>query len=359
MIKKHLVIDSRMIQHSGIGVYLKNTIPYLNNVFVITLIGNYHLLQKLGFTVDKGYKVIDANIKIYSLKEQWNLPLLIPKCDIFWSPHFNIPLLPIKATHKFLTICDAFHWANYDTLSLLQKMYTNTVGYFIKRNWASKTFTISEFSKAEIIKYIGIPKERIEIVYCAVDSQFNGNYVRKNIQDKYLLFVGNVKPHKNLLNALIAFNSIKDKYPDYKFYIVGKKDGFITGQFDELSKYIEDLAERVYFTGYVDDKDLKNYYSNASLFIFPSKYEGFGLPPLEAMTFNIPVVCSNAASLPEVCGDAVLYFNPNNYVDIADKIMQVIDHKWKPDLNKYKAQLSKFNWEDVAQMHIDCFNEVK
>lgn len=356
MKKKHIVIDSRMIEHSGIGTYLRNIIPYLSNNFSITLLGNISTLEALGFTAEKGFNIIETNISIYTLAEQRIIPKLIPICDIFWSPHFNIPLLPIKATHKFLTICDAFHWANYDTLSLLQKIYTNTVGYFIKRNWASKTFTISEFSKAEIIKYIGIPKERIEIVYCAVDSQFNGNYVKKNIQDKYLLFVGNVKPHKNLLNALIAFNSIKDKYPDYKFYIVGKKDGFITGQFDELSLYIENLAERVYFTGYVDDQDLKNYYANASLFIFPSKYEGFGLPPLEAMTFNIPIVCSNAASLPEVCGDAVLYFDPNDFEDIADKIMQVIDHKWEPDLNKYQAQLSKFSWESVAMKHINQFN---
>jgi len=345
-----------MIQHSGIGVYLKNIIPYLNNEFAITLIGNYHLLQELGFTVNKGYKIIDANIKIYSLGEQWNLPLLIPKCDIFWSPHFNIPFLPIKANKKFLTIHDAYQWMSYENLPISQKIYTKIIGYFIKNNWANKIFTVSEFSKLELIKYLKVEKEKIEIVYGGVDSNFNQNYTYKKIPEKYLLFVGNVKPHKNLLNALIAFDSVRDKYSDYKFYIVGKKEGFITGNMDELKSYIQKLGDNVYFTGYVNDEELKNYYANANLFIFPSKYEGFGLPPLEAMKFNIPIICSNAASLPEVCGDAVLYFDPNEYEDIADKIMQVIDHKWKPDLNKYQAQLSKFNWESVAMKHINQFN---
>jgi glycosyltransferase involved in cell wall biosynthesis len=359
MVKKHLVIDSRMIEHSGIGVYLKNIIPYLSTNFSITLLGNHLVLEKFGFTQDKGFTIVEANIAIYSLKEQWVLPFLIPSCDIYWSPHFNIPLLPIKAVHKFLTICDAFHWAHYQDLSISQKIYTKVIGFFVRNKWAKKIFTLSEFSKSELTKYLQLVEDDIKIVGCAVDDAFNSNYTYHKITDEYLLFVGNVKPHKNLLNALIAFDAIKDIYPRYKFYIVGKKDGFITGSIDELSSFIEKLGDRIFFTGYVQDRELKNYYANASLFIFPSKYEGFGLPPLEAMKFNIPIVCSDAASLPEVCGDAVLYFDPYNTEDIAKKVSIVIENLWTMDITKYKKQIEKFNWKLVADVHLEQFNNIK
>lgn len=352
MKKKHLVIDARMLQHSGIGTYLQNVIPYLKYDFKITLIGNKDLILK--YDLDNIGEIVEFNEPIFSIAEQLNLPFIIPVCDIFWTPHFNVPFFIIRASKRFTTICDGYYFAHFDTFSFVQKIYTKLMVW--RAITSSKfIFTLSKFSKSELIKFTDCKDEKLLIVSCGLAENYNSGYQFQRIEQKYILYVGNVKPHKNLRNALIAFKKIVKEFPAYKFYIVGKREGFIT-QDDNLADLILELNEAVFFTGYVDDGTLKNYYANASIFLFPSKYEGFGLPPLEAMAFNIPIVSSNAASIPEVGGDAILYFDPNSPDEMVSQIKKVIKQEWKPNLELYKKQIEKFNWKDVAQKHIDSFS---
>jgi len=360
--KKKLTIDFRMHNASGIGTYIKNIVPFLINRFDITLLGSGAEIQKYEWADE--VNVIDCILKIYSIKEQLELPIKIPRCDVFWSPHYNIPLLPIRAKKRVVTTHDVFHLAFYETLSLKQKLYAK----FVINQAVSRSdliLTVSQFSAEEIRKYTNTNKS-IEVVYNAID--FNKFKVIDDkskldfVKDKYelpnefLLFVGNVKPHKNLKNLLLAIKDI-----DIELVIVGKKDGFITGD-NEVSTLIKkcNLDNRVFFTGYVDDEDIPVIYNLSKLFIFPSLYEGFGIPPLEAQACGCPVVCSNSASLPEVCRDSVIYFNPFDIEDIKEKIEFVMyNENLQNELrNKGFENVKRFSWEESAKKIIEIIERI-
>ena len=162
----------------------------------------------------------------------------------------------------------------------------------------------------------------------------------------------------NLKNLLLALDHNKD----FNLVIVGKKEGFITGD-NEITYLIQNssfLQNRVYFTGYVADEEIPVIYNLASLFVFPSLYEGFGFPPLEAMATGTPVVASNAASIPEVCGDAALYFNPLNIENIAENILKVIqDNELKNTLiHKGFDQVAEYSGEKSANKLINVINKM-
>lgn len=359
-----LTIDFRMHKASGIGTYIKNIVPFLINKFEITLLGNSTEINQYNWA--NKVKIVECNSKIYSIKEQFELFKKIQRCDVFWSPHYNIPLLPIKAKKRLVTIHDVFHLAFYDDLSFKQKLYAKAViNQAVSRS--DKILTVSKFSVDEIKKYTNT-KQNIEIVYNAIDFDkfkvIDDKSKLDLIEDKYklpsefLLFVGNVKPHKNIKKLLFALKDI-----DTNLVIVGKKDGFITGD-DNISSLIKEcnLDNRVFFTGYVDDEDIPVIYNLAKLFIFPSLYEGFGIPPLEAQACGCPVVCSNVASLPEVGGaDSVVYCNPYSVEDIKEKIEIVLNNKDLQNELRQKGfeNIKRFSWEESAKKIIEVIERLK
>jgi glycosyltransferase involved in cell wall biosynthesis len=167
------------------------------------------------------------------------------------------------------------------------------ISKFIVKSFTAKIFTVSRFSLERLQYYLNLTTDKFKVVYNGVSEDFHEMEDELFINDPYVLFVGNVKPHKNIITALRAFQKISEHYPRLKLYIVGKKDGFITPD-NNLVNIVEELGERVVFTGLVSLNELKNYYSKAQLFVFPSFYEGFGLPLLEAMIYKIPIISSNA-----------------------------------------------------------------
>ena len=355
--KKKLIVDFRMHNASGIGTYIKNIIPYLVDSFDIILLGNKEEIKKYNFAHKTN--IIECFSSIYSIKEQIELFNKIPECEFFWSPHYNIPLLPIKAKKRIVTIHDVYHLAFYDTLSFKQKLYAKfMINQAVKKS--DIILTVSEFSKNEIEKYTHTNKD-INIVYNAIDfnkfKKINSLVALKNVREKYnlphkfILFVGNVKPHKNLKNLLLAIKDV-----DTSLVIVGKKDGFITGD-NEISNIIENynLKKKVFFTGYIEDEDIAFIYNLAHLFVFPSLYEGFGIPPLEAQACGCPVIVSNVASLPEVCGDSALYCNPYSVEDIREKIEILLNNeKLREDLIKKGFEnIKRFSWEKSARKIIN------
>lgn len=340
-----------MINNSGIGTYLRNVLPYLSKKFDVVLLGDPNALIKLGT-----YKIIPFDAPIFSIKEQVLLPFIIPTCSLFWTPHYNVPFLPIRAKNRVVTLHDAYYHSFYDTLSFSQKVYVSIAGW-ISKKFSFKIITVSSFSKNELVKYLHCESDIIEVVYNGVAENFDKEFEYKHIKDDYILFVGNVKPHKNLKNALLAFSIFLETHPNYKFYIVGRKEGFITGE-DGITDLIEGFKDSIIFTGYVSIEDLKNYYKNANVFFFPSKYEGFGIPILEAMKFKIPIVSSNVASLPEVGGNSVLYCDPYSVENMAKTLCMAVNEEWVPNYELYEEQLKKFTWEQVADKHIQIFNEI-
>ncbi|WP_108212928.1 glycosyltransferase family 4 protein [Pontibacter mucosus] len=355
---KKLVVDARMINASGIGTVLQNLLPYLKPLFKLTLLGNPEELKKYEWAAD--LKVIRFNKPIYSVGEQLALPLLVPHCDFFLSPHFNVPMLPVKAKKRVVLIHDLFHLAA-NNISSVHKLYAKAL-LQSAINRSDSIVTISEFSLSEMRRLLKTGSKTIHkislgvdksVFYKRQDSSLEAKVIQKyNIPSNYILFVGNVKPHKNLRNLIIAFQKIDfSRFTDLKLVIVGKKEGFITGDITLLHLIKElGLQDRVLFTGFVDSEHLPLIYNLATLFVFPSLYEGFGLPPLEAMATGCPTVVSAAASIPEVCQDASLYFDGTNPEDIASTInLALQDNDLRETLILKGHQLvDQYTWKNSA-----------
>ena len=360
-----VVIDFRMHQSSGIGTYIQQLVPFLVSEFEVSLLGNKQQIKRYSWADQ--VTVIEFNSAIYSIKEQFEFILKIPSCDVFWSPHFNVPIFPIRAKKKIVTIHDLFHLAFRQELSFIQSSYAYCLLFFATKT-SCRILTISTFSKSEIIKFFKGASPKIELIYCAVDySKFYldmnktlpPQVIKKySLPIEFILYVGNVKPHKNVVNLLLAVK----KLPNVNLVIVGKKEGFIINdnKVMQLIEQDEDLEKRVFFTGYIDNKEITSLYNLANVFVFPSLYEGFGLPPLEAQACGCPVISSNAASLSEVCGDSVLYCDPYDVDDIANKISTLLfDSDAQIKLRKKGFEnIKRFSWQESAQKIIEVIQTV-
>ncbi len=324
-----IAIDARMINHSGIGTYIKCVIRALLDDYELILITDQ---QK---TIHQPWlnkvKIVHSTAPIYSIKEQIKLPFEIPHCEIFLSPHYNIPLLPIRARKRIVIIHDVNHLVYYDQLSPIQKLYAKL---FLKRavNISDAVITVSNFSEGEIRKYIGKISNNINVLYFGVDETLMGkrdnpeemNRIKSkyNLPDNYILYVGSPKPHKNLITLLKAFTLLLADFPNQKIVVVGilKDQVMQTGFIESVTLTNNEIMANLIFTDYVADSELQLIYKQADFLVFPSFYEGFGLPPIEAMLNYCPVIASDAASIPEICGNAALYFDPNNEVELYEKI---------------------------------------
>lgn len=210
-----------------------------------------------------------------------------------------------------------------------------------------KVITVSNSSKKDIHQLLGIDLSKIEVIYNSISADFKNinNIKKKNMYGKYILAVSSLDPRKNFLNLIKAF--IEANLPNTKLVIVGSENKVFSNQ------NIKDLVynnKSIVFTGYVDDGELINLYRHALLFIYPSLYEGFGLPPLEAMACSCPTIVSKVASLPEVCGEASYYINPNNITSITEGIIKLAEsEKLRAELiNKGLKRVNLFNWEASA-----------
>ena len=365
---KKIAVDVRMIKSSGIGTYLQNMLPNLSENFRLVLLGNPEQIK--SFSWGKKAEIIKFTAPIYSLSEQLLLPFKIPGCDIFLSPHYNIPVFPVKAEKRAVIIHDVYHLAFYGRLTGLQKLYAK---FMIKSatERSDAVITVSSFSKSEILKYTDIDESKINVVYCGLDAEsfddnYKGNYgtikEKYKLPDKFFLFVSNIKPHKNLYNLLAAFKEILEKSERYKLVVVGEYKKLITADKDvfKLIDGSEKLKRNTVFTGYISRPELNALYRMAFALVFPSLYEGFGLPPLEAMICGCPVLASSAASVPEACGNAALYFDPYNIHDIKEKLELFMSD---PDLRnslimKGHENFKKFTWESFSENLKNVLNSI-
>jgi len=335
---KELCIDVRLAFNSGIGTYIRNLIAGLKNgPFKLRLIAHPETLPK--WPLLSQFDLILSSSPLYSIEEQIKLPFLIPRSDLFWSPHYNIPLLPIRAKKRMVTIHDVYHLAFKHKLSAAKKIYASCViSQAAKRS--DLIITVSEFSKLELIKYVGPSPEKIKVIHLGVD-QTHFSIKKESLPEKYLLYVGNLLPHKNVQGLLNALKYLKD--PNLKLVIVSKTTGA--------------PSERVIYLNDVENKDLPSLYQNAYALVHPSFYEGFGFTPLEAMSCGCPVIASKAASLPEVCGDAAIYIDPYSPESIARGIEEVAAVR---EVLKTKGfeRVKKFNWDKTVKEHIEAIEKI-
>jgi len=350
-----------MLHSSGIGTYLSNLVPLViaaNPEIKFNLMGKIKELNDHEWTQSKNILIIDCQVPILSIAEQYILPRQIPKStSLFWSPHYNLPLF--YRGKLIVTVHDTFHLSIPKLAGGIHKRLYAKIMLNAARIKADAILTVSNFTKRELTRLTGCKNEVIFPIHLGVaDSWYLKRQNASPHNRPYFLYVGNVKPHKNLGNLIDAFSLLLDKIP-HDLIIIGKKEGFITGDNSVISK-ATNMKGRVLFTGYVTESLLHQYVSHADIFLFPSFYEGFGLPPLEAMAAGCPVIVSKAASLPEVCGDAALFCNPYDSNDIAEKIEFLMnDSNLKERLRKTGIEHAKlFTWDKCAKETLTVIREV-
>jgi glycosyltransferase involved in cell wall biosynthesis len=341
-----------MMWASGVGTYIRNLVP---GILAARPKDQFYLLGRPG-EMERGdgfrrsnSRWIPASSRIYTIQEQWEMARLIPPdSDLFWSPFYNFPLF--WRGRLLVTVHDVFHLAMSHMAGGIHKRLYSRFMFNRLVQCANAIISVSQFSKNELIRWTRVNAEKIHPIHNGVEEYwFKVKRVKNPHPKPYLLFVGNVKPNKNLYRLLGAFARLKDRIP-HDLVIVGQKEGFLTGDKEVLEK-ARRMEGRIQFTGALDRERLAQYYVSANLLVFPSLYEGFGLPPVEAMACRVPIAVSNAASLPEICGDAAVYFDPLNEVDIADKIWSLVgSYQLRQKMIKKGLHRAKlFSWKKAIE----------
>jgi glycosyltransferase involved in cell wall biosynthesis len=324
-----------MLFSSGIGTYLQNIIPKISPFFDITL-----LLIKKDLSWDSSFKSILFNTPIYTAEEQLLYPLKIPHCDIFWSPHYNIPLLPIRAKKRAVTIHDICHLAHPSSFpKAKQKIASKVLQAAI--NKSDLIMTVSEFSKKEITSRLCYKNKLIHVVAGAANpAPISAAYL--DIQRPFLLYVGNEKRHKNASSLLEAFCLLPNLY---HLVMVTPKN------------FPKKYHPRIHYLHNLSTEELHFLYQTALALISPSLYEGFGLVPLEAMQNGCPAIVSNLASFPEVCKDAAFYINPYSISSISTGIQKVLENESlrKSLIKKGHERALCFSWDRSASLVKELF----
>jgi glycosyltransferase involved in cell wall biosynthesis len=353
-IQKKLCIDLRWIDASGVGTYIKGIMPgiveTLRDISIVGL-GDRSHLEEFSWSQAPNLQLVDCRAARYSLAEQIQLPLAIPSgTDLFFSPYYTIPLL--YRGRLAVTVHDMSHLVVAEIVSNLKKHFYAQTMYRALRKRASVIFTVSNFSKAELLRLTSGPNEdNILTTHLGIAPEwFTAAGLPAGHSGPYFVCVGNVKPYKNLGRLVEAFLRIRDRVP-HDLVIVGQSEGLITGESAKFFQRVREAGERIRLTGFVTHQELLSLVGHAKGLIMPSLYEGFGLPPLEAMAAGVPVAVARAASLPEVCGDAALYFAPLEIEDIADKLIAIAtDAELGKRLAENGLERSKrFTWQSCSQ----------
>lgn len=345
--KLKIIIDGRMIFNSGIGRYIQEVTSRICSTHSVSIFVNRHEVEKIQELNFKDKVTwISLKYKPFNPLEIIELYMKSINTDIYWSPHFSSPILH-KSKSLVSNIHDIFPITPLSTNSYLTKLYAY-LRLKLCLKLSDKVITISKFSKNEITKSLKSHNGKIEITYLGVNENYNVFNEQKIIgKEDYILYVGNLKPHKNLENLIKAIDFIRPK--SLKLKIIGKLGGFKTGTNTKLLNH-----PRIEILGEISEEDLKNHYKNAKAFIFPTKYEGFGLPILEAMKFNLPIAASSLEVFKELFADSLHYFNPNDPQNIGETISEMLKSNKKFN-TQYKGLLETYTWDKTANQTINIF----
>ena len=346
-----ITVDARMIGASGIGTYLSELLPRMvaaRPELSFALLGPSSVLDDLSWTDTANVRIIDLDVSIYSVNEQVVLPWRIPAgTDLLWSPHYNIPLA--WRGRLAVTVHDLAHLAVPEFVGgVHRRAYARFMFRQVSRR-ANAIITVSDFTATEFDRLVGSQGVKPEVVHNGVDrGWFEIPPSASPHARPYLLYVGNVKPHKNLGRLLEAFRLVASRI-QCDLLILGKNEGFLSGD-STVRAAAEQLAPRVQLLGALPQEQLMRYVSHAEALVLPSLYEGFGLPPLEAMACGCPAIVSNVASLPEVCGDAAVYFNPFEPASIAEAILRAQKEPGLRETLRCRGleRARRFTWESSA-----------
>lgn len=342
------VVNGRFLTQKASGVH-RYAFEICNELFDMGVDFHVAIPQEIQSDYKFKFKTVRCgSIKNGHLWEQISLPRYLKK--------IGSPLLlsftscgPLNYNNQIMTIHDLSHELYPEWFSSnYYRFYHFMLPRIARKSHA--VLTVSEFSKSEIVKLFHLPESKIHVVHSNVPFREKPSeeevlsYKRPESTEKYIIAVSNMDPRKNFINLIKAFNKIDDD--ELKLYIIGmKQKAFNTTEIERL------VNDRVILPGFVDDEKLKSMYQNAILSVYPSLYEGFGLPPLESMTFGCPVIVSDIDALREITEDAGLYVNPHDVDDIANKINLLLkDEDLQFQLRlKGLEQIKKYSWNKSAK----------
>jgi glycosyltransferase involved in cell wall biosynthesis len=343
-----ITIDARMFRASGIGTYLRALLPRTVALLPearFCLLGDRRALEAESFTGDARVECRELAAGVYSPGEQVSMPRVAPaETSVFWSPNVNVPL--VHPGRLLVTVHDAFYFdppAGVRT-RLDKRVYLGVLTQVLRRK-ASAVLCVSEFTRGALER-VGPWRCPLRVVPSGIEPDWFSIPSGERPRAKpYLLYLGNLKAHKNLPRTLVAFARIAARVP-HDFVLIG------AGNPAPLAAMLDPrIASRVHFLGSLDDAAVKRHVAHASGLVLASLYEGFGLPPLEAMALGVPVLVARAGSLPEVCGDAAIYCDPYSVDAIAEGLERLLrDTALRARLSREgPLHARRFVWEDSAR----------
>ena len=368
-------IDIRRAGGFGVGTYTKNLVRSLARVgpgHDFVLIGRREHLQHLG--------ELPANFSFEPYEGRYDAPrshltygfaLRRLGLDTLHVPHRWVPLSTPRPYVATLHDLNNILFPTAEGSKLKENLSNSALRLGLKR--AAKVITVSNATKQDAVKRLGLSESNLEVVYDAVDDQVaqpvtdgerQRTLERYSIADPFILYAGRIQVHKNLPRLVDAFAVVKAQLENHtklhsvKLIIIGDDIGALPEvRHTVLRTRVQDSVR---FLGFVPVETLRVFYASAEAFVFPSLYEGFGMPPLEAMAHGTPVVTSNVSSLPEAVGDAAELVNPENVFDIARGLQRVlVDDEHRALLRERGAQRVKaFSWDKSAKRVLEIYSEV-
>lgn len=295
-----------------------------------------------------------------------NLERRFGKPDIYHGTNYSV--YPCRYSLRIMNIYDLSFIRYSDYATAVVKTFASRVRWCLR--WTDLVITISESSKRDIVEFLNVPPDRVWVTplasrYSAFEVPSQAVYkelettVNYDFSKPYILFVSTLEPRKNVVALIQAFNYLKSKVDvDHNLVLIGRKGWQYGPIFEAIAQ--SPWHQQIYHLDYLSDSLVAHFYRRADVFAYPSFYEGFGLPALEAMTLGCPVVTANTSSLPEVVGDAALMVDPADPVELADRLQQVIcDRALHADLvQRGKARAATFSWERTARATLDAYRSL-
>jgi glycosyltransferase involved in cell wall biosynthesis len=367
-------IDARFYGSIGKGLG-RYTQKLIENLEKIDSSNEYFIfLKKENFDDyrphSKNFQKVLADYRWYSLKEQLKMPALLNKynLDLVHFPHFNVPLFYRK---KFVVTIHDLILIHFPTIrgTTLNPLYywLKFLAYkFIIQSAIRRSehiIAVSNFTKKDILDNYGVPENKISVTYEACEDFCNLPLEKsKNILEKYgiikpyLLYVGNAYPHKNLEKLILEFSQFQKENGQYHLVLVGKEDYF----YRQLKKLVgERKSKNTIFPGHIPDCDLDFVYREASLYVFPSLYEGFGLPPLEAMAKGVPVLSSSHPCMREILGDSAYFIDAQKNGELISGIKKILSDDFLRSglIQKGYRQCRKYSWLEMAEKTLAIYKK--
>jgi glycosyltransferase involved in cell wall biosynthesis len=371
-----IAIDIRRMTEFGVGTYIRNVIRTLGRLDHETeyfLLGSPVKVQEIG-PLPPNFQTVPLLSAEHSLKgyREFRSALRKLDCDLVHIPNlFSVPrLLPcpyVMTVHDMLE-----HMSRPRQQGVSRALYFHMTKRILAG--AARIFAVSNFTRNEIEKLFDIPLNHIEVVYNAIDERFLHGHAtaadraliaqRYQVAYPFLLYAGRISPHKNVLRLIEAFSALKTElekdqlWPELKLIIIGDD---LSGNPDLRRTVVRSgVQNEVRFLGFVPIEVLRIFYDEAKVFVFPSLYEGFGLPPLEAMAHGTPVITSNVSSLPEVVGNAAVLVNPENVFEIMRAVHRVLTDRTLRDRMKERGyqQAKRFSWEISVRRVLSVYKDV-